>query len=82
MMALAEVADLLGVSRQRAAILVDRPDFPAPIDTLSGWDASGWRPRSRRTRKGVSGGWTARTRADRDGPGRIGGGCAAMAAWQ
>ncbi|MEV4628675.1 hypothetical protein AB0J90_20635 [Micromonospora sp. NPDC049523] len=34
MMALAEVADLLGVSRQRAAILVDRPDFPAPIDTL------------------------------------------------
>jgi predicted DNA-binding transcriptional regulator AlpA len=35
MMALAEVADFLGVSRQRAAILVDRPDFPAPIDTLN-----------------------------------------------
>ena len=35
MMALAEVADLLGISRQRAAILVDRPDFPAPIDTLA-----------------------------------------------
>jgi predicted DNA-binding transcriptional regulator AlpA len=35
MMALAEVADLLGISRQRAAILVDRPDFPAPVDTLA-----------------------------------------------
>lgn len=34
-MALAEVADYLGVSRQRAAILVDRPDFPTPIDTLT-----------------------------------------------
>ncbi|QGN46651.1 DNA-binding protein [Micromonospora sp. WMMC415] len=42
-MALAEVADFLGVSRQRAAILVDRPDFPAPIDTLTVgriWDAA------------------------------------------
>lgn len=42
-MALSEVADYLGVSRQRAAILVDRPDFPAPIDTLTVgriWDAS------------------------------------------
>ncbi|GHJ10910.1 hypothetical protein TPA0907_52770 [Micromonospora humidisoli] len=41
-MALSEVADYLGVSRQRAAILVDRPDFPAPIDTLTVgriWDA-------------------------------------------
>ncbi|WP_234361471.1 DNA-binding protein [Plantactinospora sp. BB1] len=34
-MALAEVADYLGVSRQRAAVLVDRPDFPAPLDTLT-----------------------------------------------
>nr|MDT0656482.1 hypothetical protein [Micromonospora sp. DSM 115978] len=34
-MALAEVAAFLGVSRQRAAVLVDRPDFPAPIDTLT-----------------------------------------------
>lgn len=34
-MALAEVADFLGVSKQRAAILVERPDFPAPIDTLT-----------------------------------------------
>lgn len=33
--ALAEVADFLGVSRQRAAILADRPDFPAPLATLS-----------------------------------------------
>ncbi|MEU7935098.1 hypothetical protein AB0B80_26620 [Micromonospora echinofusca] len=42
-MALSEVADHLGVSRQRAAILVDRPDFPAPIDTLTVgriWDAA------------------------------------------
>ncbi|MDM4720993.1 hypothetical protein QTQ03_15845 [Micromonospora sp. WMMA1363] len=42
-MALAEVADYLGVSRQRAAILVDRPDFPDPIDTLTVgciWDAA------------------------------------------
>jgi hypothetical protein len=42
-MALAEVAAYLGVSRQRAAILVDRPDFPAPIDTLTVgriWDAA------------------------------------------
>jgi hypothetical protein len=34
-MALAEVAAFLGVSRQRAAILADRPEFPAPIDTLT-----------------------------------------------
>jgi predicted DNA-binding transcriptional regulator AlpA len=34
-MALAEVAAFLGVSRQRAAVLVDRPNFPAPIDTLT-----------------------------------------------
>jgi hypothetical protein len=34
-MALTEVAEYLGVCRQRAAILVDRPDFPAPLDTLS-----------------------------------------------
>lgn len=34
-MALAEVAEFLGVSKQRAAILVDRPDFPDPIDTLT-----------------------------------------------
>ncbi|MBF9130208.1 DNA-binding protein [Plantactinospora sp. S1510] len=34
-MALAEVAEHLGVSRQRAAVLVDRPDFPAPLDTLT-----------------------------------------------
>ncbi|KAB1911511.1 DNA-binding protein [Micromonospora sp. AMSO31t] len=42
-MALSEVAHHLGVSRQRAAILVDRPDFPAPIDTLTVgriWDAA------------------------------------------
>lgn len=42
-MALSEVAAYLGVSRQRAAILVDRPDFPAPIDTLTVgriWDAA------------------------------------------
>ncbi|WP_433344783.1 hypothetical protein [Micromonospora sp. CA-111912] len=42
-MALSEVAAHLGVSRQRAAILVDRPDFPAPIDTLTVgriWDAA------------------------------------------
>lgn len=41
--ALSEVAAHLGVSRQRAAILVDRPDFPAPIDTLTVgriWDAA------------------------------------------
>lgn len=34
-MALAEVAEFLGVSKQRAAILADRPDFPTPIDTLT-----------------------------------------------
>ncbi|WP_434741765.1 hypothetical protein [Micromonospora sp. SH-82] len=34
-MALSEIAAHLGVSRQRAAILVERPDFPAPIDTLT-----------------------------------------------
>ncbi|WP_204036548.1 DNA-binding protein [Micromonospora qiuiae] len=42
-MALSEVAQYLGVSRQRAVILVDRPDFPAPIDTLTVgriWDAA------------------------------------------
>lgn len=32
--ALAEVADILGVSKQRALTLTNRPDFPAPVDTL------------------------------------------------
>jgi predicted DNA-binding transcriptional regulator AlpA len=31
----AEVADFLGVSRQRVLVLVNRPDFPAPIQTLA-----------------------------------------------
>ena len=42
-MALAEVTSYLGVSRQRAAVLVDRSDFPQPLDTLSVgrvWDAA------------------------------------------
>lgn len=32
---LAEVADILGVAKRTAARAVDRPDFPAPVDTLS-----------------------------------------------
>lgn len=50
-MALTEVAEFLGVSKQRAAILVDRPDFPAPIDVLSVgriWSAEDVRAYARR----------------------------------
>jgi prophage regulatory protein len=34
-MAAAEIADYLGVSRQRVAVLAERADFPAPIAHLS-----------------------------------------------
>lgn len=34
-MAAAEIADYLGVSRQRVAVLVDRADFPVPIAHLA-----------------------------------------------
>jgi prophage regulatory protein len=34
-MAAAEIADYLGVSRQRVAVLVERADFPAPLAHLS-----------------------------------------------
>ena len=34
-MAAAEIADYLGVSRQRVAVLVERPDFPEPLAHLS-----------------------------------------------
>ncbi|MDG4751697.1 hypothetical protein O7630_12160 [Micromonospora sp. WMMD718] len=58
-MALSEVAEYLGVSRQRAAILVDRPDFPAPIETLSVgriWDAAQVRGYASRRRERNEGG--------------------------
>ncbi|TDC31378.1 DNA-binding protein [Micromonospora sp. KC213] len=58
-MALSEVAEYLGVSRQRAAILVDRPDFPAPIDTLTVgriWDAAEVREYASRRRERNGGG--------------------------
>jgi prophage regulatory protein len=32
---LAEVAEILGVSRSTAARAVDRDDFPEPVDTLA-----------------------------------------------
>jgi len=34
-MAAAEIADYLGVSRQRVAVLVERADFPEPLAHLS-----------------------------------------------
>ena len=34
-MAAAEIADYLGVTRQRVAVLVERADFPEPIAHLS-----------------------------------------------
>jgi predicted DNA-binding transcriptional regulator AlpA len=34
-MAAAEIADYLGVTRQRVAVLVDRAEFPEPIAHLS-----------------------------------------------
>lgn len=34
-MAMAEIAEFLGISRQRANALADRPDFPQPIAYLS-----------------------------------------------
>jgi hypothetical protein len=33
--AMDEVATILGVSRQRATVLADRPDFPAPVAHLA-----------------------------------------------
>ncbi|GAB3816115.1 DNA-binding protein [Micromonospora zhanjiangensis] len=34
-MAMAEIAAFLGISRQRASTLAERPDFPAPIAHLT-----------------------------------------------
>lgn len=34
-MAMAEIAAFLGISRQRASTLADRPDFPKPIAHLT-----------------------------------------------
>ncbi|MFG1988410.1 DNA-binding protein [Actinoplanes sp. NPDC048988] len=34
-LAAAEIADYLGVTRQRVAVLVDRADFPEPLAHLS-----------------------------------------------
>jgi prophage regulatory protein len=34
-MAAAEIADYLGISRQRVAVLVERADFPTPIAHLA-----------------------------------------------
>ncbi|MBE1492087.1 helix-turn-helix transcriptional regulator [Plantactinospora soyae] len=34
-MAMAEIADFLGISRQRANALAEREDFPAPIAHLT-----------------------------------------------
>jgi predicted DNA-binding transcriptional regulator AlpA len=63
--ALAEVAEYLGVSRQRAAVLVDRPDFPAPLDTLTVgriWSADDVRAYAAKRRQRLDG--TAREDAD------------------
>lgn len=35
LMGTAEIADYLGVSRQRVQQLAGRPDFPKPVDTLA-----------------------------------------------
>ena len=32
--ALAEIVEYLGVSQQRVAVLVNRPDFPEPVQVL------------------------------------------------
>jgi predicted DNA-binding transcriptional regulator AlpA len=43
LMGTTEMAALLGVSRQRAAVLARREDFPAPVATLAMgtvWDAA------------------------------------------
>lgn len=58
-MALSEVADYLGVSRQRAAILVDRPDFPPPMETLTVgriWDGAQVREYAAKRRERNEGG--------------------------
>jgi hypothetical protein len=50
----AEVAEFLDVSRQRATILVNRPDFPAPVQTLASgriWLAEAVREWARRRRE-------------------------------
>jgi len=57
-MALAEVTSYLGVSRQRAAVLVDRSDFPQPLDTLSVgrvWDAAAVRTYAAKRRERTEG---------------------------
>jgi prophage regulatory protein len=68
----AEIGAMLGVSRQRAGVLAQRPDFPAPLATLAMgtvWDtaavtawAAAWTrrrdaaPRGGRPRKDVAAG--------------------------
>jgi predicted DNA-binding transcriptional regulator AlpA len=50
----AEVAGFLGVSRQRVLVLVNRPGFPAPIQTLASgriWLASEVREWERQRRE-------------------------------
>jgi prophage regulatory protein len=50
----AEVAEFLDVSRQRVLVLVNRPDFPAPVQTLASgriWLASDVREWERQRRE-------------------------------
>ncbi|MCW2529561.1 MAG: DNA-binding protein [Pseudonocardiales bacterium] len=53
--AMAEIVDMLAVSRKRVSVLTNAPDFPAPIATLTAgriWayqDVKKWAERSGRT---------------------------------
>jgi len=40
---IAEVAELLGVTERTAQRYVERPDFPAPVDTIAGGRIRVWR---------------------------------------
>lgn len=57
-MAMAEIAEFLGISRQRANTLADRPDFPAPLAHLTVGRV--WATEDVRA-------WAARRRAELDG---------------
>lgn len=67
LMGQAEIADRLGVSRQRVQQLIARPDWPKPFDTLAMgkvWrteDIEAWIAEYRKTDPGAA-------ESDRDGP--------------
>ena len=58
--AMAEIVDMLGVSRKRVSVLTNGPDFPAPVANLTAgriWayqDVREWAERSGRTVRSIA----------------------------